>query len=113
MPRLATTADVFNAIAEPQRRGILDLLTRGELPVNDVAQALHITQPQASKHLRVLREVQLVTVRATGQQRYYRLSGAGLKPLHDWVKGFEQFWNRSFDRLDDYLEELQGREPPR
>ena len=113
MPRLATTADVFNAVAEPQRRSILSLLTRGELPVNDVAEALHITQPQASKHLRVLREVQLVQVRGAGQQRYYRLDGKGLKPLHDWVKGFEQFWNESFDRLDDYLDELQGRKPKR
>lgn len=111
MPRLATTADVFNAVAEPQRRNILSLLARGERPVNDLAEVLHITQPQASKHLRVLREVRLVSVRSVGQQRLYRLNGAGLKPVHDWAKGFEQFWNESFDRLADYLDELQGRKP--
>lgn len=111
MPRLATTADVFNAVAEPQRRNILSLLARGERPVNDLAEVLHITQPQASKHLRVLRQVRLVSVRGVGQQRLYRLNGEGLKPVHDWVKGFEQFWNESFDRLADYLDELQGRKP--
>lgn len=110
MPRLATTADVFNAVAEPQRRNILSLLARGEQPVNDLAAALHITQPQASKHLRVLREVHLVSVRGSGQQRLYRLTGEGLKPMHDWVKSFERFWNESFDRLDAYLEELQEQE---
>lgn len=110
MPRLATTTDVFNAVAEPQRRNILTLLARGEQPVNDVAQALRITQPQASKHLRVLREVHLVSVRGSGQQRLYRLNGEGLKPMHDWVKSFERFWNESFDRLDAYLQELQEQE---
>ena len=111
MPRMATTADVFNAVAEPQRRNILSLLAQGERPVNDLADVLHITQPQASKHLRVLREVRLVSVRGVGQQRMYRLNGEGLKPVHDWVKGFEQFWNESFDRLSEYLDELQGKRP--
>ena len=111
MPRMATNADVFNAVAEPQRRNILSLLAQGERPVNDLADVLHITQPQASKHLRVLREVRLVSVRTVGQQRLYRLNGEGLKPVHDWAKGFEQFWNESFDRLGDYLDELQGRKP--
>lgn len=112
MARLATTADVFNAVAEPRRRDILALLARGERPVNDVAEILHITQPQASKHLRVLREVDLVSVRGEGQQRVYRLNGKGLKPMHDWVKGFEQFWNESFDRLAIYLDDLQKRKKP-
>lgn len=112
MARLATTADVFNAVAEPRRRDILALLARGERPVNDVAEILHITQPQASKHLRVLREVDLVSVRGEGQQRLYRLNGKGLKPMHDWVKGFEQFWNESFDRLAIYLDDLQNRKKP-
>ena len=113
MPRLATTADVFNAVAEPQRRHILELLRRGECPVNEVAEVLHITQPQASKHLGVLRAVRLVEVRSEGQQRFYRLNGAGLQPVHEWVKGFEQFWNASFDRLADYLDQVQGRPPKR
>ncbi len=117
MPRLATTADVFNAVAEPQRRHILGLLRSGERPVNDIADVLHITQPQASKHLRVLRAVQLVDMRVHGQQRLYRLQAGGLKPMHDWVTTFEQFWNESFDRLDAYLGTLQrpdtGRPDPR
>ncbi len=113
MPRMATTADVFNAVAEPQRRHILALLRTGERPVNDIADILHIPQPQASTHLRVLRAVQLVDMRVDGQQRWYSLQAGGLKPMHDWVKTFEQFWNESFDRLDDYLVVLQGRDPDR
>jgi DNA-binding transcriptional ArsR family regulator len=108
--RLATTADVFNAVAEPQRRRILNLLTRGEKPVNFIAMTLRYKQPQVSKHLRVLRKVGLVSVREAGQQRVYRLNGKGLKPIHDWTKGFENFWNESFDRLDSYLKELQKQE---
>lgn len=107
MARLATTADVFNAIAEPRRRRILDLLAEGERPVNDIVRVLSITQPQASKHLRVLRAVSLVAVRRAGQQRLYRLDGAGLRPVHDWVRGFERCWNESFDKLAGYLAELQ------
>lgn len=110
MARAATTSDAFNAIAEPLRRQILDLLARGELPVNDIALSLHITQPQASKHLRVLREVGLVNVRGAGQQRLYNLNGAGLKPIHDWVKVYERHWSESFDRLAEYLKELQSQE---
>ena len=110
MARSATTSDAFNAVAEPRRRQILDLLARGERAVNDVAKALRLAQPQASKHLRVLREVGLVTVRGDGQQRLYALNAAALKPVHDWVKAFERFWNESFDRLDEYLRELQQKE---
>ena len=107
--RAATTSDAFNAIAEPQRRQILTLLTSREQPVNDVAQALHITQPRASKHLRVLREVGLVRVRRAGKERYYSLDARGLKPIHDWVGGFEMFWNESFDRLNTYVQQLRER----
>src|SRR5918993_2536239 len=107
MARSPTTADAFNAVAEPRRRQILDLLAGGERPVNDVAASLGLAQPQVSKHLRVLREVGLVSVRGSGQQRLYRLNADRLKPIHDWVKTFEQFWNESLDRLDDYLKELQ------
>ncbi len=110
MARLATTSDVFNAVAEPQRRQILNLLAHGERLVNYIAGSLHFKQPQVSKHLRVLREVKLVSVREAGQQRLYRLNGKGLKPIHDWTKNFESFWNESFDRLDDYLKELQNKE---
>lgn len=109
MARLPTTSDVFNAIAEPQRREILTLLAQGERSVNDIVDALGLKQPQVSKHLRVLREVGLVSAREAGQQRFYKLNSGGLKPLHDWVKPFEQLWNERFDRLTDYLNELQNK----
>ncbi len=112
MARSATTSDAFNAVAEPRRRQILNLLAQGERSVNDVARSLRVKQPQVSKHLRVLRQVGLVSVRGSGQQRLYKLNGEGLKPIHDWVKTFERFWNESFDHLADYLNELQTQEKP-
>src|SRR5215472_6651553 len=90
MARAATTADAFNALAEPRRRQILDLLATGELPVNDLVVLLGLAQPQVSKHLRVLRQVGLVDVRDEGRQRMYRLNGSPLRPIHDWVKKYEQ-----------------------
>jgi DNA-binding transcriptional ArsR family regulator len=107
MARAATTSDAFNAIAEPQRREILVLLRGGERPVTDLARDLGMTQPQASKHLRVLREVGLVRVRGAGRQRLYDLDGRGLRPVHEWVGGFERFWSASFDRLEEYVQELE------
>ena len=108
MARAATTADAFNAVAEPRRREILDLLSGGERPVNDLVALLGMAQPQVSKHLRVLREVGLVDVRDQGRQRMYRLNGEPLKPIHDWVKNYERTWNDRFDALDELLEELNG-----
>jgi DNA-binding transcriptional ArsR family regulator len=110
MARAATTADAFNAVAEPRRRQILDVLAGGELPVNDVVRLLDLSQPQVSKHLRVLREVGAVDVREDGRQRFYRLNGEALKPIHDWVKTYEQTWSERFDRLDSVLEELKKEE---
>lgn len=107
MARAPTTSDAFNAVAEPQRRRILVLLKGRERPVNELARALRITQPRTSKHLRVLREVGLVSVREAGKQRLYGLDARGLRPVHEWVGGFEQFWNESFDRLNAYVKELQ------
>jgi DNA-binding transcriptional ArsR family regulator len=107
MARAATTSDAINAIAEPQRRDILVLLRGGERPVTDLARDLGMAQPQASKHLRVLREVGLVRVRGAGKQRLYRLDARGLRPVHEWVGGFERFWNESLDRLDEYVKELK------
>jgi DNA-binding transcriptional ArsR family regulator len=107
MPRAATTADVFNAVAEPRRREILDVLSSGERPVNDLVQALGIAQPQVSKHLRVLRLVGVVDVRDDGRQRLYRVNGRALKPIHDWVQAYERSWSERFDRLDALLEELK------
>jgi DNA-binding transcriptional ArsR family regulator len=106
MARAATTADAFNAVAEPRRREILDLLVGGERPVNDLVALLGLAQPLVSKHLRVLREVGLVEVRGDGRQRMYRLSAGPLKPIYDWVRPYEQAWSQRFDRLDTVLEEL-------
>ena len=105
--RAATTSDVFNAIAEPQRRQILVLLRAGERPVTELAQALRMTQPGASKHLRVLREVGLVRDRNAGKQRLYGLDARELRPVHEWTGGFERFWNESFARLEEYVQDLK------
>src|SRR3954469_7461803 len=110
MARAATTTDAFNAVAEPRRRQILDLLAQGERPVNDLVQTLGLTQPQVSKHLRVLREVALVRVRDDGRQRVYRLNAVPLKPIHDWLRGYEQSWNERFDLMDDVLADLESTE---
>jgi DNA-binding transcriptional ArsR family regulator len=115
MARAATTSDAFNAIAEPQRREILVLLQGGERPVTELARDLGMSQPQASKHLRVLREVGLVQGRRAGKQRLYGLDARVLRPVHEWLGGFERFWSGSFDRLDEYVQDLkQARreEPP-
>lgn len=106
MARATTTSDAFNAIAEPQRRQILELLKQGERSVHELAEQLGIAQPSASKHLRVLREVHLVRVRGAGKQRYYGLDARGLRPIHQWVGGFEEFWNETFDRLDAYVQDI-------
>jgi DNA-binding transcriptional ArsR family regulator len=110
MARAATTTDAFNAVAEPRRRQILDVLTSGEQPVNDLVTRLGLAQPLVSKHLRVLREVGLVDVREEGRQRMYRLNGHPLKPIHDWVKNYERSWSQRFDRLDVVLDRLKEME---
>jgi len=113
MARAATTSDAFNAIAEPQRRRILTLLRERERPVGDLARELGITQPGASKHLRVLREVGLVHVGVAGRERVYALDARGLRPIHEWVGGFERYWNETFERLNTYVRELQSEEAQR
>jgi DNA-binding transcriptional ArsR family regulator len=110
MARAATTTDAFNAVAEPRRRQIVDLLSDGERPVGDLVRALGLGQPQVSKHLRVLREVGVVEVRDSGRQRLYRLNGLALKPIHDWVKGYERLWSERYELLDDVLEDLKRKE---
>jgi DNA-binding transcriptional ArsR family regulator len=110
MARAATTTDAFNAVAEPRRRQILDALATRERPVNDLVRLLGVAQPQVSKHLRVLREVGAVEVREEGRQRLYRLNGRALKPIHDWVSGFERSWTERFDQLDVVLEDLKGQQ---
>jgi DNA-binding transcriptional ArsR family regulator len=110
MARAATTTDAFNAVAEPRRRQILDVLAAGERPVNDLVAELALAQPQVSKHLRVLREVGLVDVRGDGRRRLYRLNGRALKPIHDWVKEYERSWTQRFEALDAVLDELKEQE---
>jgi DNA-binding transcriptional ArsR family regulator len=110
MARAPTTTDAFSALAEVGRRQVLDAIGTGELSVNELVDRLGFTQPQVSKHLGVLRVVGLVRVRAEGRQRRYRVNGPALKPIHDWVRGFEQTWNRRLDRLDALLEEMQTEE---
>lgn len=101
---------MFNAVAEPRRRQILDVLAGQERPVNDLVRLVGLAQPQVSKHLRVLREVGAVEVRNEGRQRLYRLNGPALKPIHDWVRNYERTWSERFDQLDVVLEELKQKE---
>jgi DNA-binding transcriptional ArsR family regulator len=110
MARASTNSDVFNAIAEPQRRRILTLLRTGERPATEIAEALSLAPSPTSKHLRVLREVGLVRVREEGRQRHYTLDARGLNEVHEWTGGFERFWSESFDRLDEYVAELKREE---
>ena len=105
--RSSTTSDVFNAIGDVHRREILDALIPGEMTVGAIVNDLSMSQPQVSKHLRVLSEVGLVRCRAEGRRRLYRLEPEHLRPLHEWVVKYEQAWNDRMDRLDDYLQELQ------
>jgi len=108
--RSSTTADVFNAIGEAHRREILDTLIAGEKPVGTIVDDLSMSQPQVSKHLRVLSEVGLVRCRAEGRRRLYSLEAARLRPFHEWLAKYERAWNERLDRMDDYLKELQEKE---
>jgi len=108
--RSPTTSDVFNAIAEARRREILDALTAGEKAAGTIVAGLSLSQPQVSKHLRVLSEVGLVQCRAPGRHRLHSPEPARLRPLHEWLARYEQIWNERLDRMDDYLKELQNRE---
>src|SRR3954451_25341022 len=103
LARAATTADVFNAVAEPRRRQIVDLQADGERPVDELVEELQLAQPQPSKHLPVLREVRLVVCRDAGRQRLYRLHPPALKPIHDWVAGYARLWTAPFAMLDHVL----------
>jgi DNA-binding transcriptional ArsR family regulator len=108
--RASTTSDVFNAVADVHRREILDALITGEKPVGEIVNDLSMSQPQVSKHLRVLSEVGLVRCRAEGRRRLYRLEPAQLRPMHEWLTKYEQVLNDRLDRMDDYLQDLQRRE---
>jgi len=105
MARAATTSDVFNAIAEPRRREIVDLLALGpERDVTDIVLNLGLPQPAVSKHLGVLRKVGVVDVHKAGQRRLYRLNPQELKPVHDWIRNFERFWTDHLDSIKEAAE---------
>jgi DNA-binding transcriptional ArsR family regulator len=110
MARASTTSDVFNAVADARRREILDVLISGELAVGMIVDDLSMSQPQVSKHLRVLSEVGLVSCRAEGRRRLYRLEPERLRPLRDWMTKYEQAINDRLDRVDDYLAALRRRQ---
>ncbi len=110
MARTPTTHDPFNAVAEPKRRQLIQALGVNELSVNEIVALLGWNQPTVSKHLKVLKQVGLVSERRVGRQRLYRVNAERLKPIFDWVTPFEQFWNERFDRLDQVLQEMQKKE---
>jgi DNA-binding transcriptional ArsR family regulator len=112
MAPASTTTDAFTAIADARRRQLLALLTAGELPVGELVERLGVAQPVVSKHLKVLREVGLVDAREDGRQRLYRINGAPLRQVHDWVSAFERTWTERFDRLDAVLTDLQEEGAP-
>ena len=110
MARTPTTFDPFNAVAEPKRRKVLEVLGTEELSVNEIVDRLGWNQPMVSKHLGVLKEVGLVSERRAGRQRLYRVNAERLKPIYDWVAPFERYWSESYERLDDVLEHLKAKE---
>ena len=110
MARTPTTSDPFNAVAEPKRRQVLEILGTQELSVNEIVERLGWNQPMVSKHLGVLKEVGLLSERRVGRQRLYRVNAERLKPIYDWVAPFERYWSERYDRLDDVLETLKSKE---
>ena len=104
MPRAATTSDVFNAVAEARRRDILTFLAPDERPVNEIVDALELSQPSVSKHLKVLRDVGLVNVRRDGRQIFYRTNAEAIRPLHEWASRFERYWQRQLLRVKEQAE---------
>jgi DNA-binding transcriptional ArsR family regulator len=110
MARAAATTDAFNAVAEPRRRQILDVLAGGERSVTDLVERLGLSQPLVSKHLRVLREVGLVHARDVGRQRMYRLDARPLRSMADWLRPFERAMSERFDLMDDVIQELKAQE---
>jgi DNA-binding transcriptional ArsR family regulator len=110
MARTPTTYDPFNAVAEPKRRKVLEIMGTQELSVNEIVERLGWNQPMVSKHLAVLKQVGVVSERRVGRQRLYRVNAERLKPIYDWVAPFERYWSESYDRLDDVLQTLKSKE---
>ena len=109
MPRAATSSDVFNAVAEPQRRAILEFIAGDERSVSEIVDALELAQPSVSKHLRVLRDVGLVTGRRHGKQMLYRTNAENLRPLHEWTSRFERHWRSQLTRVKERAEQQSTR----
>jgi len=105
MPRAATTSDAFNAVAEPRRREILDLLALEERPVGEIVARLGLEQPSVSKHLRVLRDTGLVRSRRDGRHILYRTNAEAIRPLHEWTETFERFWRQQLLRIKERAEQ--------
>ena len=110
MARTPTTFDPFNAVAEPKRRQVLEVLGTRELSVNELVERLGWNQPMVSKHLGVLKQVGLVSERRVGRQRLYRVNADKLKAIYDWVAPFERYWSERYDRLDEVLNTLKEKE---
>ena len=110
MARRPTTHDPFNAVAEPKRRKIIEVMGARELSVNEIVELLGWPQPMVSKHLGVLKKVELVRERREGRQRLYRVNMEKLKPIHEWVTPFERYWSESYERLDEVLSDIQRKE---
>jgi DNA-binding transcriptional ArsR family regulator len=110
VPRASTTSDAFNAVAEPRRRAILSFLALHERPVGDIVTALGFEQPSVSKHLRVLKDVGLVTARRDGRNMLYRAEAQALRPLHEWIRTFERLWTHQLDRIKERAEQAQRAE---
>jgi DNA-binding transcriptional ArsR family regulator len=104
VPRASTSSDVFNAVAEPQRRAILSLLAADERPVGEIVEALELAQSSVSKHLRVLRDVGLVRARRDGRRVLYRTNAGALRPLHEWAGTFERYWRHQLGRVKERAE---------
>ena len=113
MPRATTNSDVFNAVAEPDRRAILDFLAAQERAVGEVVRALGFSQPSVSKHLRVLREVDLVRSRRDGRRMLYRTNAEAVRPLHDWAGAFERYWAHQLRRIKERAESKRRLPPPK
>ncbi len=112
MARAATTSDAFNAVAEPRRREILNFLAVKERPVGDIVATLRLEQPSVSKHLRVLRNVGLVHVRRNGRQKLYRTNAEAIRPLHEWSRTFERYWQHQLNRVKERAEVKTNKLPP-
>jgi DNA-binding transcriptional ArsR family regulator len=111
MARASTTSDAFNAVAEPRRRQILIYLAQEERQVGEIVVALRLDQPSVSKHLSVLRRVDLVRVRRNGRHRLYRTNAAAIQPLHEWAAMFERYWQHQLNRTKERAEAQMNREP--